>query len=479
MPVPGQEILRRIQEFASASGVVEQTARQAAETMAGEIDRLVTNQSESFRELAQLYLPRLGDDVERNGWSEVRSTLQSIMLRKEDARRVCSERLRLAAEQRIQQDARWQGLSDRLNELTSRCDAQAAQFATQLAEDVEFQALSKRAAEGQARLEQAEANLQQVDSDAKAKLPGYNQSRLFQYLWHSQFGTERYARRGLTRRLDRWVSHLIGYPQAAAGYRFLSTAPEQMRQLIEEQQKTVASVMKAVETRQTIAENALGLPVIQEEGRKVRAEYESAGTAAESARKAEEIARQQLTELDSPDCPYYRDALTAFQNLIERTERSLVAARAAQTPELTDDQVVARLKHIDEQVAQKKQQLDRFFSSAEQAAKRTARIHDLASKCRRAQFDHPRRVFDDDFDLQAQLDALLAGTLDADTAYQNMYRRQRLDSPVADKAAAVLQGPMSQVVLQTMAHAAGAALGSYAARAGQQHRVRGQNKDWF
>ena len=479
MPVPGQEILRRIQEFASASGVVEQTARQAAEATAGEIDRLVTNQSESFRELAQLYLPRLDDDVERDGWSEMRSTLQTIILRKEDAHRVCSERLRQASENRVQLDERWKGLCDRLNELTSRCDELAAQFARQLAEDIEFQTLSRRAAEGQARLEQAQANLQQVDNDAKAKLPSYNQSRLFQYLWQSQFGTERYVRRGLTRRLDRWLSQMIGFPQAAAGYRFLSTAPEQMRQLIHEQQKSVSSIMEEVEARQANAAAVLGLPAIQEDGRKVRAEYESAGIAAENARRAEEIARQQLTELASPDCQYYRDALTAFQNLIERTERSLVAARAAHTPELTDDQVVARLKHIDEQVAEKKQQLDRFFHSAEQAAKRTARIHELASKCRRAQFDHPRRVFDDDFDLQAQLDALIAGTLDADTAYQNMYRRQHLDSPVADQAAAALQGPMAQVLLQTMAQAAGAALGSYAARAGQQHRVRGQTKDWF
>jgi len=156
-----------------------------------------------------------------------------------------------------------------------------------------------------------------------------------------------------------------------------------------------------------------------------------------------------------------------------------VAARAAQTAELTDDQVVARLKHIDDQVSEKKQQLDRFFSAADEAAKRTARINELASKCRRAQFDHPRRVFDDQFDLQSQLQSLLAGTLDPDTAYQNLYRVQHLDSPVANQASAVLQGPMAQILLQTMAQAAGAALGSYAARAGQQHRVRGQNKDWF
>ena len=479
MPVSGQDILRRIVDFAASASASEQKARASAQEAASEIDRLVTSQSDSFRERAQLYLPRLDDDVVRDGWSEMQGTLQTIILRKEDARRQRAERFQQATTLRESTDERWKSLCSRLNELTVKCDELAQRLSDQLAADTEFQTLSREAAEGQARMEQAQANLQQVESDAKAKLPNYQQSRLFQYLWNNAFGTENYQSRGLTRRLDRWVSRLIDYPRAAAGYQFLTSAPSQMRQLIDEQHKAVKAVMEEVERRQMMAANALELPCTQAEGAKLRGEQESAAAAAETARKGEELARQQLAELESPDCPWYQDALTAFQNMIQRTERSLVAARAAQTTELTDDQVVARLKYIDDQVNEKKSELDRFFSAAEAAAKRTARINELASKCRRAQFDHPRRIFDDRFDLESQLQALLVGTLDPDTAYQNLYRVQHLDSPVADQAGAVLQGPMAQILLQTMANAAGAALGSYAARAGQQHRVRGQNKDWF
>ncbi len=479
MPVSGQDILRRITDFAAAASAAEQSSRASAQEAAAEIDRLVTSQSNAFRELAQLYLPRLNDDVDRDGWSEIRETLQSIILRKEDARRQRTEQLQQVTEQRISTDDRWKSLSSRLNELTTTCDELAKRLSEQLAADTEFEWLSREAAEGQARLEQAQANLQQVESDAKTKLPNYQQSQLFQYLWNNGFGTETYQSRGLTRRLDRWVSRLIDYPRAAAGYKFLSLAPAQMRQLIDEQEKAVKATMDEVETHQMNAANALGLPQAQAEGARVRGEHELAGAAAEIAGRGEELARQELAELESPDCPWYQDALKAFQTLIQRTERSLVAARAAQTPELTDDQVVARLKHLDDKVSEKKRELDRHFSAAEAAVKRTARINDLAARCRRAQFDHPRRVFDDQFDLQAQLDGLLVGTLDPDTAYQNLYRVQHLDSPVANQAGAVLQGPMAQILLQTMANAAGAALGSYAARAGQQHRVRGQKKDWF
>ncbi len=479
MPIPGQDILRRITDFAAQASVAEQDARKAAQRTSSEIDLLVTSQSKASLELAQLYLPRLDDDVERDGWSEMRDTLQTIILRKEDARRQLVSQLQQSYDQRIAAENRWKELCDRVNELTSKCDELGKLFSKQLADDAEFQSLSRQAAEGQARLEQAQANLAQVEKDVKEKLPAYQNSRLFQYLQHCDFGSENYNRRGLTRRLDRWVAQLTDYPRAAAGFKFLSTAPKQMRQLIAEQEKTVKAVIEEVDRRQSAAANALGLSQAQEEGTRTRGEQESAAAASESARKGEELARRQLAELDSPDCQFYRDALSAFQNLIQKTERSLVAARAAQTPELTDDQVVARLKHIDEQVSEKKRLLDDFFNSAEQAAQRTSRIHDLASRCRRAQFDHPRRVFDDGFDLQTQLDALLAGTTDAERVYQEMYRHQHLDSPIADQASAALQGPMAQIVLQTMAQAAGAALGSYAARAGQQHRVRRQKDDWF
>ncbi len=479
MPTSGQDILRRISDFAANAGLSETEARSAAQATSIEIDQLVTSQSASFRELSQLYLPRIDDDVERDGWSEMRGVLQSILLRKDDARRQLTTQLQQTAEQRVLTENRWKQLCDRVNELTARCDDLGRKFAEQLSQDSQFQTLSKKAAEGQARLEQAHASLQDVEKDAAEKLPGFERSRLFGYLKDRGFGAEAYSSRGLTRWLDRWISRLIDYPRAAAGYKFLTSASRQMRQLIEEQQKLVKQLMAEVEARHSETAASLGLTQAQAEGSKVRGEQEVAAAAADAAQHAEDQARQKLTELDSPDCQFYREALTAFQGLIQRTERSLVAARAAQTPELTDDQVVARLKHIDDQVAEKKKQLDQYFATAQQASKRTARINELVSRCRRAQFDHPRRLFDDNFGLESQLAALLAGTVDVDHVYQDMYRHQHLDSPIADQASAAIQSPMAQILMQTMAQAAGAALGTYAARAGQQHRLPKSKSDWF
>lgn len=471
MPVPGTEILRRITEFAASITGSEREARDRAMGVSHEIEKLLADQSEAFRELAKHYLPRLEDDVERDGWTEMRSILRDVLLRREDARRQLQTRLQSATTQYASAEAQWKQLTEQVTSANLKAEELTSQLTTKLTSDPDLQSLSRAAAEGQARLEQATANLKSVEEEVKTKLPPYERSSLFQYLWDSEFDTERYRRRGLSRRIDRWLSRLIDYPRAAAGYRFLTSAPKMMKQVIEDQEKSVKAIVEDVQGRQTAAADSLGLPEAHASVSRLKAELDRTFAAMETARKATADAQHELTQIDSPDSIFYRDALGAFQSLIQKTERSLVAARAANTPELDDDQVVARLRHIDEQVSQKKSLLQEHYATAEAAEQRTARVNDLLSRCRRAQFDHPKRIFDDSYDLEQRLKQLAAGALTGESMYQEMYRIQKLDSPIADQASAAINGPMGQILIQTMAQAAGAALGVYAARAGEQHRL--------
>lgn len=480
MPIPGPEVLRRIGELEAQARKIEADSRQAVEEAARQVDELVAGQTDALRELAHHYLPRLSDDASKKGWTEMRATVAEILLRKEDAQRVAMDRLERAKKEREATEAAYKLTCDRVNQLTAHCDELAKQLATRIAEDSEFQSLARRAAEGQARLEQAEASLDEVEHDAKEKLPNYEKSRLFKYLHERQFGTPSYTQRGLTRRLDRWVSGLIDYPKAAAGYRFLKSTPDQMKQLIDEHRTSVHSIIAEVESRQATVASALGLPRAQAEGTQARAEQDEAALRADRARDLENQARDQLSKIQSDQCPFYEEAVDAFHSLLERTERSLIAARAAQTPELTDDQVVARLRRLDEDIVARKQALAERARTTDLAAQRAAAFGELAARFRRAQFDHPRSIFDDEFDVEGQLWAILDGTTDADRVWQHMRRYQRLGPSIAQQTTAALQHPMTQILVQTMAQAVGSALGNYAARATQQNRHRRTDqRDWF
>ena len=471
MPIPGTEILRRITEFAASISGSEAEARGRAMDVSREIEKLIADQSDAFRELAQHYLPRLEDDVDRDGWAEMRAVLRDIQLRRDDARRQLETRLQTTTVQYATAETQWKQLTQQLTEASQKSEQLTAILTEKLTADSELQALSRAAAEGQARLEQATANLADVEIEVKTKRPPYEQSRLFQYLWDSGFDTDRYSRRGISRRIDRWLSRLIDYPAAVASYRFLTSAPGMMKQVIDEQQKAVKSRVDEVQSRQLAAAEALGLPGVQTTVGRLQAELDRACAAMDSAQNMRAGLQHELVQLDAPDSVFYRDALAAFQALLQKTERSIVAARAASTPELQDDQVVARLRHIDEVVSQKKTQLDQHYASAEAAEQRTARVNDLLSRCRRAQFGDPKRIFEDSYNLTARLNDLATGTISGEAMYQEMYRIQKIDSPIADQASAAINGPMGQILINTMAQAAGAALGAYAVRAGEQHRL--------
>ena len=367
MPVPGTEIVRRIADFAASINGSEKDARARAAEVSNEIEKLLANQSDAFRELAQHYLPRLDDDIERDGWLEMRGVLRDIMLRRDDSRRQLGIRLHTASTQQASAEGQWKQLSEQFSAAAQKADELAKQLTEKLTSDPDLQRLSRDAAEAQARLEQATANLGDVELEAKTKLPPYEHSRLFQYLWDSEYDTERYKHRGMSRRIDRWLSRLIDYPGAAASYRFLTSAPRMMKQVIAEQEKAAKARVEEVQTRQSAAANALGLPDVQASVSRLKAEVDRAFAAMDAAQKLSVTLQHEQAQLDSPDSIFYRDALTAFQALLQKTERSIVAARAANTPELQDDQVVARLRHIDEVVSQKKSQLDQHYAAAEAA----------------------------------------------------------------------------------------------------------------
>jgi len=152
MPVPGTEILRRIADFAASINGSEKEARARAMDVSNEIEKLLVDQSDAFRELAQHYLPRLDDDVESDGWTEMRAVLRDVMLRRDDARRLLQTRLQTASTQQSSSEMQWKQLSEQFSAATQKADELTTQLTEKLTTDPDLQRLSREAAEGQARL---------------------------------------------------------------------------------------------------------------------------------------------------------------------------------------------------------------------------------------------------------------------------------------------------------------------------------------
>ena len=184
-------------------------------------------------DLAKHYLPDLTRESIQASWIEVRDGLTQVLMRKEDQRRRVSAALSESTTGVILQEDRLLEISASLDEAKTEQDQISAKGRGRTGRRTRtFNSLSGRAAVAEAALERAEANLSEIEQEATQKLPAYEESSLFKYLKERKFGTEEYAKRGFTRRMDRWVAKYIDYNKAKQGYEFLVETPEQMRKII-------------------------------------------------------------------------------------------------------------------------------------------------------------------------------------------------------------------------------------------------------
>ena len=92
--------------------------------------------------------------------------------------------------QQTQQSQRFAAINQGLAEAITAQEEVAQEVQQRLQEDDEFVRLSDRAAVAEAALERAEANLEEIDQDAVRKLPAYEASTLFRYLYDRGFDGE-------------------------------------------------------------------------------------------------------------------------------------------------------------------------------------------------------------------------------------------------------------------------------------------------
>ena len=247
--IAGVEVLDVLEQaIADAKRAVDDLSDELAQ-LDNQLSELTDRKSETIVELARHYLPEATHEAVNRTFVEVREALHSILARQ-----------RLEIRRRMEQIAARAPLLRKCEEEVGECtlradslrqqiDKQQQMVAEQLATDERLQELATRAAAARATLERNEQRIREIDSEASAKLPAYESSRLFRYLYDRQFGTAAYASRGLIRRMDRWVADLIDYHRALRSYQFLHCTPALMKQELERRRVECEELLQELEQR--------------------------------------------------------------------------------------------------------------------------------------------------------------------------------------------------------------------------------------
>jgi hypothetical protein len=467
MPISGPVLHRHLMDaYASAQSQLElergqiQMAHSHRQSLDGDRgDVLVT--------LAQHYLPELSRDAIQSTWAEVRYDITAVLQRKEEHEGRMRNDIRQSDAKRVAAEQELLELNTKLDAVTEQKQSVATEVESRLRNDPRFVELSDRAAIAEIALERAEANLSEIEQDSARKLPSFDESSLFRYLHDRGFGTDKYASRGFTRRMDRILARFIKYDEASKSYKFLKQTPLQMRQIIAEDRAALDTVLDELERQRDAVASQLGLQDIIAQTDSLTRDREAKVKQLESIRIEQQSLQSQLTDLGDKRGPYYNEAIQVFRSMLERIDSRDLSARASMTRELTDDQIVARLSGIeasidqlDEAARQRRQRLDTMQEYLEQLGL-------LIQKFRMSKFDSAQCQFVGSLDLVDEL-ANMRNPYEMNDVWMKIQRAQQWGPSTMDRIATVARHPMTQILVNAMAQAAANALANHARNAGRR-----------
>ena len=478
MPIPGPLVHQQLMvaytrlhdELASNRKTILQSGDQHA--------KLDQDRSAALIRLAKHYLPELTSESINNTWSDVRDTMMQILRHKED--QVSQAKLRLddLIAQRTDHEQRLIEVNTDLDEAMQEHQLAVTQIEDTLRSDSKFVELSDRAALAEVALERAEANLAEIDQDAARKLPAYESSALFNYLYKRNFGSGKYKYRGLTRHADRWLARLVDFQRAKKSYEFLRRTPEHMREIIAQDRDAFETVMSELERRRDQIASSVGLVTAADRCEKLDSEREHLLQTLDELLVAIESAQQDWNAVEDPQGPFYREAIDRFREVLGGMNLGDLKRRAKKTREVTDDQIVATLFGVESDIEQLNRQARKRSSVAQDDYHFLEDLGRLIQRFRAAEFDSSRSQFVDSFELNDELQ-IAREHLKIDRLWRRLRKAQRWTSVVGSPFKRGSTDALRQILPNAMARAAGDSLSEQARRAGMRRMAQENSaKQW-
>ena len=475
MPVSGPIVHQQLMHAYQEAQHELETARGHVAAAGVELGELAEDRGEAMVSLAQHYLPELTQDAIRKTWSEVQTAVWDVLKRKEQHSQRLAGTLEQLSANRGAAETDLKSISSSLDAATEAQGEIANLVSQELSADKGFAELSDRAAEAEAALQRAEANLNEIEQDANRKLPAYENSALFMYLQKRGFLTPEYSHRGITRSTDQWLARYIGYREARQGYDFLKSTPKHMQELIAEDRASLNTVLDELEKQRDSVAAKHELPAAIQKTTELTNQRQATLAELEKIETDAKSVQSERTETENTRGPYYHEAITQFRDMLAAADPGALASRARATPEVEDDQIVAKLQGVKQEIDVLGTQVHQRQQRIEQLTSHLQAIGSLISRFRSAGFDSARAQFNGSDDVTEELRTARDGNGSYEDVWQRLRRSHRSAPSAVDQFTQIATHPMTQVLINAMAHAAAGALQAQARQAGERRSSSGSN----
>ncbi len=439
----GNQVFDEIRAAATAARRESDAAEAAARVVHDRLDALGQQRLATLQQLATTQLPELNVATAGGTMPELVAEMQQFEQRRQQ--RAAELATALAGHERTMgtRSAELATHTAELDRVVGRRDALLAEVQTRLAADADYTALSAQTTQAEVKLARDAARADELRAEAKEKLPPYEKSALFRYLWRRGFGTPEYVWTGFTARMDRRLAEFVGYSKAVTSYRFLKTTPELVRLEVERRTAEVGALRERLQAREDAVEAELGLPAVQEDVDRRVAERERLVAAIEALQREVAGVHQSIRDEVGSRGAFHGQALRRLTEFLARAETGMLERHARSTPGPEDDRLVAALRDGGAELSR----LGTEAGPLDQEARRRDAIadglEDLLVRFRRAEYDAGRSEFE-----ALDLDRLLAdartGGLPAEDLWRALRSCQRFRPPPlarhADRSDKVLSG---------------------------------------
>jgi hypothetical protein len=459
---------------------VDALRRQLDEHVAGgraldhHVNELVARRGEAMLDLARHYLPDIRRETIERTFVEVRDDILVVLANKQKRERQLHDQVAACERQVEHQEAELARVTGELNAHVGERERLEKLVGERLHGSDEFKRLSEQALSAETELERNEARVAEIKGEAEKKLPSYERSRLFKYLYEAGFGTPQYQAEGLTRRIDRWVARMIDFPAARRGYDFLRVTPELMAQEVARRRERFDELMQQAEAIEDRVSDEVGLTAVLRTGQELGAERDRLVAAA--AKAQDELLKRQheALALAGPKNEFYEQALARMQNFLANLPPAKLAAESRSTPEREDDAIVAEASYLSGQLAEADRQGAVLAHQQQAWDERLGALQSVLQRFRQAEFDSRRSMFAAELDPEGLVAQYLEGRLGAAELWQALDGAQHFAPEWHEQndpsVAQPWIGDASQVLLHVLTEVAGAAM-RHAASRGVERRA--------
>src|SRR5215471_1021697 len=408
----GRQTLAAIEESIAKLQGEEGSLDAALRSAVADVERLRTERSQAFKELARVKLDemvagRLVDNLDAGerralqiledyrlriaAVTAQRESLQSEVARAESERHAAAaavesaldnvDRLRAAVEAKVEVTEAWRTAK------TERDKAEA------IASEAE-----KKAAASEAEL--------------GAKKKPYDDDPLFASLWRNRFGTSNYSGGWLVRLVDRSVAQFIDYDAIRANYAALVEIPLRLREHATARREAVAKAQAALAE---IARRALVEAGVEAKEKILTEARHNLAVLDDTAEKKRELLRkidESRNALVAGDAnPAYNEALATIAAADSENSLANLYAEARRTPTNADEAIVTKLEAIATKMSQTEAEIGKLRKQVVELSQRRSEMQEVRERFRRSGYDHPQSTFDNDGNIGNVLGGILEGAV--------------------------------------------------------------------